>query len=281
MPSTFWSNTIWFILLGISTVIEFIFIFAKAENRKTALALFFTLSGITFAYEAVICCFLKAYSYFPMILPKLPLDDQLAGNIFSQFSVAATAVLVEVLNLKYYWVLIIAGIYALIEELFINIGVYKHNWYSTWMTFIGFILLSGLTSKIYTNTFKGTSRTLHYICIFFGLYTLHMITVLWAFKLIGIISFNTKIFPDDLSSYALLALSNLFLLIIICMVVYFSKLKWLWKSLLVLALYAALYFANKVNLIYFKEGWFFIFATIDIFGMFLYVYVLDKLYSRK
>jgi hypothetical protein len=89
-----------------------------------------------------------------------------------------------------------------------------------------------------------------------------------------------KILPDALSSYALLALSNLFLLSIICTAIYFSKFKWQWKSIVILALYAALYIASKINLISIKEGWFLIFTTIDIFSMYLYIYILDKSYGQ-
>jgi len=280
MKSTFWSNTIWFILIGISTVIELIIILTKAKQRKSTLALYFSVCGITFTYEATICCFLKAYNYFPMVLPHLPLDEQLAGNLFSQFSVSATALLIVVLNLKYYWVLIAAGAYGIIEEFFIYLGIYKHNWYRTWMTVAGFILFFRLTKKMYEKALDDLYHIWRYIFIFLGLYTLHMITLLWVPKLLGIINFNIKILPDAMHSYALLALCNLVIISITCIIIYFSKINWWWKFLLFSALYAILYFAQKMNLIQIKEGWLFLYPTIDIFGMYFYVYLLDNLYDQ-
>lgn len=281
MKPAFLSNTIWFILLGVLTAVEILIILVKAKNRKAALALFCTVSGMTFTYEAIICCFLKAYNYYPMIFPQSPFDDYLAGNLFSQFCITATALMIAVLNLKNYWILIIAAVYGVVEELFLYLGIYSHNWYQTWMTVVGLILLFTVTRKIYKSTFKPLGHMLRYTYIFFGLYTLHMPSITWAFKLTGILAFNMGIIPDPLSSYAMLALAVLFFLSITCMFIYFSKLKWLWKLMLTLTIYIVFNIASILNLIYIKEGWFFIYTTISFSSMFLFIYILDKLYNGK
>lgn len=280
MSSLFWSNTIWFILLGISTVIEMILVLTKSKYWKSTLALYFAICGMTFLYEAAIFCFFKAYNYYPMIIPQSPYDDGLVGNLFSQFSVSATALLIAVLNLKKYWIFIFAVVYVVIEESFLKLGIYSHNWYQTWMTFPSLILLFWVARKLYHKFYQGLNPVLRYIYIFFGLFTLHVPTIKWAFKLSGVLSLNMKILPDEFSSYALLILSNLLLISITCVIIYFSKFKWWWKSVLFLTLYFTLYISCKVNLIHIKEGWFLIFSTIDIFGMYLYIYILDKLLGK-
>ncbi len=103
----FWSNTIWFILLGITTILEITYIIVNAEKRRLLFALYLTISGMTYSFEVTIFGFLKSYDYYPMIFHQISrLDDGLAGNIFSQFSVSATALIISFLNLKYYWYLI-------------------------------------------------------------------------------------------------------------------------------------------------------------------------------
>ncbi|MFT5871966.1 MAG: hypothetical protein ACI8WT_000892 [Clostridium sp.] len=52
------------------------------------------------------------------------------------------------------------------------------------------------------------------------------------------------------------------------------------ESIVILFLYFTIYFAKNLNIIYIKEGWFLIVATIDIFGMYLYVYIFDKLFNE-
>ncbi|MDP4128312.1 MAG: hypothetical protein Q8912_15445, partial [Bacillota bacterium] len=112
MTTAFWTNTIWYILLGILCIIQIIALLKKANNRKHVTALYLIIAGITFSFEATVYLFLKAYDYYPMIFPQSPLNDGLAGNLFSQFSVTASALLISVLNLKYYWFLIFSLIYG-------------------------------------------------------------------------------------------------------------------------------------------------------------------------
>jgi hypothetical protein len=280
MISAFWSNTIWYILLGISTVVVMIFVFYKAENRKHILALFLIMSGFTFSIEVIVYCFLRAYDYYPMIIPQSPIDDGLAGNLFSQFSITSTALLVGILDLKYYWIFIFAGIYGIIEELFLMLGVYSHNWYRTWITIIGFVVLLGIMKKMFKDSSMYTRPILRFISMFFALFTLHMILIWWLILLSGIVGITFNYFADPMINYTFISFMNLFVLSTLCIIIYFfiSK-RWL-KAAGILALYGAIYFAEKFNIIYIKEGRFFIIATINIFGMYLFVNILDKLFKK-
>lgn len=279
MSSTFWTNTIWFILLGITTIIELIIVFYKAENRKSVLALYCTVCGITYNFEITIFAIFHSYNYYPMVILNYPFDDGIVGNLFSQFSVSATALLIAVLDLKFYWYLIFAGIYGIIEELFLHLGIYKHNWYQTWMTVAGFLLLSWITKKMY-KSLKKLSNFWRYIYILFGLFTLHVNTM-WSFRQLGIHTFSTSLFSDYGRSSGILSGSYYLLLSNIIMVMCFKKVKWWWQAIVISALYISHYIAAKLNLMYYKEGWFFTFTTIAIFSMYLYIYILDKLYGSN
>ncbi len=279
MPSSFWSNTIWYILLGVLTVIQMVAVLRMEKDVKYVMTLLFVISGITFTFEATVL-FFKAYDYFPLIMPKFPIYDSMAGNLFSQFSVVSTALLIAVLNLKYYWFFVFSMIYGIIEELFLKYGLYKHyDWYKTWMTMLGLLILFGFTKRIYQNKYLFRLPILRYFFMFHGLFTLHMPTAWWIQMLSGIITLNIKILPYAMSSFVLICIGNLFLIANTSMFIYYSALKWCWKSLIILILYCILYFAHKLDLIYIhKAGWFLIFASIDIWGMFLCIFILDKLF---
>jgi hypothetical protein len=102
---------------------------------------------MAFSIEVTIFCFLKAYNYYPMVFPQSPINDGLAGNLFSQFSITATSLLIAVFNLNDYYFFIFGGIYGIIEELFLKLGIYSHNWYQTWITVLGLILIFWMTKK--------------------------------------------------------------------------------------------------------------------------------------
>ncbi|MEQ2527870.1 hypothetical protein WMO40_14270 [Bacillaceae bacterium CLA-AA-H227] len=281
MGDAFWSHTIWFILLGLTTIIELIVIFSKVTNRKPVFAVYLTISGMAFCFEMVVRSYLKAYTYYPMLLPHSPPDDSIAGNIFSQFSVTATALLIAVLKLKYYWYFIFALMYGAIEELFLALGVYKHNWYQTWMTVVFLLILFWITKYVYRITFTRLNGFLRYVFIFLGLLTLHQHTIVWIFRIIGIQRFSEKVLSDTDHSLVLLSSSYMLLLGVTIMILYFTGIRWRWKVAVILLLYFVHMLAMKFDLIIYKAGWFWFSTSVSIWGMYLYTYILDKLYESR
>jgi hypothetical protein len=280
MGTTFWTNTIWYILLGIITIIVLVIIFIKSTNRKHVLALYLTICGITFcAFEVIILMCLKAYIYFPKIFTNQH-DDSVVGNLFSQTSVSATAVLIAVFNLKFHWQIIIALIYGGIEELFILMGIYKHNWYRTWMTIVGLFILFRIAKIVSTILSKHLGRIWRYIFIYFGLCTLHLHLINWASKAVGVRSFNETLCPDTDCSIAIVAGTYHLLLAVSTMILYFTNIKWKWKVAGIFILYIAHLFAEKYQVFISADGWFFILTSISILGMYLNIYILDRLYPK-
>lgn len=280
MSSTFWSNTIWYILLGIITILVLVIVFTKTPNRKHGLSLYLTISGITFfAFEVTILMCLKAYIYFPKIFSNQH-DDSVVGNLFSQTSVSASALLIAVFNLNFRWQLIIAVIYGGIEELFILMGIYKQNWYRTWMTIIGLLIFFHIAKIVSTMLSTRIRRIWRYIFIFFGLCTLHFHLVTWASKAVGIRSFNETLIPDNDCSIAIIAATYHLLLAVSTMILYFTNIKWKWKFSGIFILYTAHFFAEKYQVLISADGWFFILTSISIWGMYLNVYFLDRIYPK-
>lgn len=282
--SYFWTNTIWYVLLGVLTLIELVFIIFKAENRRLAFAFYLTISGLVLYFETANLIFLKAYAYYPKILqhPPFPYHDVLAGNLFSQFSVAATALMVAVLNLNYYWFIFFAIIYGIIEELFLALGIFSHNWYRTWMTVI-LLPLFFWTAKIMFIKIKQGIKPIFYCgYIYLGLFPLVIIILIWGFfQLLGIEYGNATLFHDPNNSRFFIFTVYFNLISIPIMLIYFLRFKLIWKTVVILLLYTIYYIGYKLNLIIIKEGWFLPVSTITIFWTYLSVFILDRLYDAK
>ncbi|WP_019154210.1 hypothetical protein [Robertmurraya massiliosenegalensis] len=281
MGTAFWSHTIWFILLGITTIIELIVIFLKVKQRKPIFALYLTVSGMTFFFEMIILSVLKAYTYFPKIILNSPPDDSIVGNLFSQFSVSATALLLATLKLRYYWYIVFAVLYGLIEELFKALGIYKQNWYQTWMTVVFLMFFFWVTKQAYRICFTRLKGFLSYLYIFLGLLTLHQNTIVWVLRLSGIQKFSDHLLADKVHSLILLSSMYMLLLGTIIMIIYYAGIRWKWKIAVIVFLYMAHFLAMKLDLMSFKEGWFWISSSISIWSMYLYTYMLDTLYSSR
>jgi hypothetical protein len=189
--------------------------------------------------------------------------------------------LIAAYNLKYYWYFIFAGAFCGIEELFLYLGIFKHNWYMTWMTFAGLLFFFWGTKKIYLqNISKNIGNIWRSIYIFYGLLPFHII-MMWVFKLFRLHTFG-KVFLQIQTSKIMIILGAYELVLgATAIALYFLKIKWWWKMAAILLLYVAHYFAAKFNLMHYKEGWFFVVTTIAIFSMYLYTCILDKLYDQK
>lgn len=278
--NTFWKNTIWYVLLALTTVCAAVFAIGKSHDRKRYIAFFISVSGITFFIEISLFGFFKAYQYYPMIFLHISsLDDGLAGNIFSQFSIASTLLLVCVFNLKHFWVFIFAAVYGLIEELFLRLEIYEHYWYRTWMTVAGFIILTYFVRLIYYRTFNKPGKALQYLLIFAAVFVPHTILITWPFKLFGYPAFGFLFRDRDLSDMVTFSI-NFMVLSVIIIAAWMKRLKWWWHAGIIIFFYAAYYGCYLLNFLLYKRiGTLAAFASAEIFGMYLSVMLFDRLYD--
>ncbi len=280
MSPSFWSSTIWYVLLGAVTVIELVIILLKADNRQRVFAFFLSISGLTFSMEMGVYSFLKGYQYFPMIIPQSPPDDSIAGNIFSQLFISATAALIAVLNLKFLWFVIFAFAIGAIEEFFMKIGIFKQYWYQTWMTTLGLLPIFWVVKKLYLKTIGHIGQWWRYVFVYLGLVTLYQHTINWPLRLMKLRLFSENFLSDKERSLVVLSAANMLLTAAAIMAVYYSHINKIWKAAIVIGLYIVCFAAEKAGLIIYKEGWFFWASSISTGGMYLYTFILDKLYSH-
>lgn len=277
----FWSHTIWYILLGVITVSELaILLWYSPHRRKFLIALYLTITGLAFSFEMMVLTFFKAYSYMPMLIPQSPPDDSIAGNLFSQFSVSATAVLIARFRLRYYWYFIFSVAYGLIEELFLYLDIYKHNWYQTWMTVALLPILFWIAQRAHDSCLKPIWRQLRFVYIFLGLVTLHIHSISWPLNLAGIREYGQLLHDRNRS---IIVLSLLYTLILgsAIMYIHFSRINWMRKLSIILVLYVGVRIAEHYQIILIKNHWFLFTSSIAIWGMYLYTYVLDQLYNQS
>ncbi|KUG05399.1 hypothetical protein ASZ90_017171 [hydrocarbon metagenome] len=278
---SFWTNTIWYIMLGILTLIQLTIVMLKNKSRSLNLAFYITILGIILTFEMIILIYLGAYTYYPMILknPPLPFDDMLAGNLFSQFTVSATVLLVSVLNLNLFWFLIFPIGYGIIEESFKALGIYSQNWYQTWMTVTLLPAGFGIARKMYEAIKSGIKPVFYYIYVYFGLFPLNIINLNWGLQLLRIQDFSLALLPDPIMSRHFLVLMQFFLLSVPMMIIYFRQLKGIRAALLIIIIYIIYYAGWQMDLIIMKPGWFWPASTISLIWMYLSILVLDRLYG--
>lgn len=217
-----------------------------------------------------------------MILDKsrMPYDDVLVGNLFSQTSISVTLLLAAVFDLKKYWYFVFAVLYGLIEELFLYLGIYSHNWYRTWMTIILLPVCFWVIRFMYVKILAGVKPAYYYGYIMLGLFPLNIIILNWFFMLTGIQDMSLHLLTDPIRSRHMIVLIMFFPLSISMMVVYFSRAKVQWKGLIVVVQFVLYYIAYRTKFFLIKEGWFPVVSTSTVVWMYFSILLLDKLFSE-
>jgi hypothetical protein len=277
----FWTNTIWYLLLGILTVFVLLFVLIKVKNRKFVFALYMTLTGMALIFETIVKIVYKSYMYYPKIIMNSQYDDSLAGNLFSQFSVGSTALTVAVFQLHPICYTLLAGVYCLIEKIFLAMGIFSHNWYRTWMTFVSLIIFFWVAKKHHREIQEKTKSWIYYLSIFAGMFTLDVVTLIWGFILSGLQDYSRDYFSDPITSRYILAVLYFTVVAIISMLIYFLKLKWQWKTIVFLALYALNFIADRLHIFHIKDGWFLVCSTVTIFWVYFSVRFMEYLFEER
>ncbi|MDR3540200.1 MAG: hypothetical protein P4L69_04425 [Desulfosporosinus sp.] len=279
MYSTFWGNTIWFVLLFVTSIITIVFLLYKTNNRKFALAFLFSIIGFSFILEAFLVLGFHAYTYYPKIVPDAFLDA-VFGNYFSQISVSSTALMLAICNLSYIWYGIFGLIYFLIDLLFARLGIYQHFWYKSYYTFFGFILFSWLTKKWYEAAKNSTNRFINYTSLYFSVASISTFTIFLGQRLLGIQLLKGHLFADTAKDNTSTDFVYQFIVLNFLIILYKSKLHRGVKIFAFSGLFIAQYFAYSAGFIDITKGLFFTVTSLDLIGCYCLIAVFNYLLSR-
>lgn len=280
----FWSNTIWYLLLGVITIGQIIYTLYHSENRSRSFAFYLTIVGPPLFLETMVLIFFDAYVYYPMIILNTnvdPFNDVLVGNLFSQFGVASSALLIAVLRKPFYWNVVVAFLYCVVEELFKMINIYQQYWWKTWMTFIGLVIFFTLTKWMYANLVKGLRPIFYYSYIKLGMFSICTILLLWGIlDLSGLMRFTDALFSNPkLSRYGLYVI--FFSICYPIMIWAYVQQQWIRKFAASALVGAIIYTGYKYELLIFREGWFWQTSIFMILWTYIAVWGLDTLYGKK
>lgn len=280
MPSSFWSNTIWYVLLFITSIISMVLVLIKSKHRKFTIAFTLATLGFTYLIESILIISLNAYRYYPKLVDDL-FQDTVLGNVFSQVSISSTSTLTIVYDLSYKWYFIYALVYYLIEELFVNLGIYQQLWYKSIYTLIGFTPLFWFIKIWYNKLISSSKYFIHYITLFLSTFAVVANTIMMPLKLLEIQIFKVNFFGELSKNHTTTAIIYGFFLINILINLYKYRLHWTWKVIAFIILFFVQYIFYKMGIIYFKNRWFFSITLIDILGSYLWIAVLDRFLSQK
>ncbi|MEH7095039.1 hypothetical protein [Neobacillus vireti] len=161
MTSKIW----WYYLLVIIGAIMIIFIGFKKKKILDIFSFFVFVTAISWILELFILLMLNAYDYKPGLFED-PAAENIAGHLIANTALwSSTAILVMYLQLSVPWLCFISVSFMFIEELFLKVDAYEHNWWKTCMTGIGVFLFMWAMKKWYSKFYRNWYKLMRLITI--------------------------------------------------------------------------------------------------------------------
>jgi hypothetical protein len=223
---------IWYVALVVIGLIVITITYWKSRNKHT-FTLWFGMSGVCFFIEGFLHTTLRAYDFSPRFLPDKFSDSIWGGIVSDLFVLPPAAVLIGIFQLGLRWIIVISGIIAGIEELFLKLEIYEQYWWKTWYTFISVILLCYLAKVWYRRLSRPHGRSLTFIT---------MLSILYYFSIQFHLSINLHLKQGQFiskwiealgvnSNIIALPINVLFAFLLTILIVY--RVRWFWTATLI------------------------------------------------
>jgi hypothetical protein len=275
MSDAFWTNTVWYIALALTSLSALVVIFAKAPNRKRTFAFFFAVLGFSYWIEISLVLFFNAYVYHPMLIND-EFFDSVLGNIFSQVSVSSSAVLISVLNLSNWWLLGFSVAYFLVDLLFSWFGIYVHNWYQSVYTLAGFLIFGGAVKYWYKKICGSPSKLIYYPTLYLSSYAITGNLFGTALKLLDVRMFRSGLFPDPARDHTATAIIYGPILVIVSIALYKWKARLPLKAFVFLLLFVCQLGLVQSGILVMKPGWEIFILLLDLAGYYGFTVLIDR-----
>ncbi|WP_156422754.1 hypothetical protein [Bacillus sp. FJAT-29937] len=159
------ANSIWYFSLVFIGLIIFMFTYWNSNHFRKDLAVYFFAAGLSFIGEFVVLILLNSYHYYPHVFKEKWTDD-IFGSLISQGVIIPIVLMaIAAFRLKTKWVILIISLIAFIEELFLRLHIYEHNWWKTWYTIV-LLLLAAYIMKWWRRKLNDPSTLIKFLTIY-------------------------------------------------------------------------------------------------------------------
>ncbi|WP_078554052.1 hypothetical protein [Bacillus alkalicellulosilyticus] len=177
-----------YIVLTIVHTIVVIITFYKKRNKKQLFLLLMSNIGLCYHFEYIVVNLFQGYIYKPNVLKNKQFDNILGAILSQAVYVPFTSILLTGFHLgwkaKWGW----SVYFAVIETLFLKLGIYRHQWWRTSYTFLLLPLFFYISDKWYEQL-KGNNKVVQYISMYY-LNVVTNVNLLFILAYVGKIKFG-------------------------------------------------------------------------------------------
>ncbi len=173
-------NSFPFLILFVLHSVLMVYSFYKSKKKKKLFILLMSNIGLAYVFEYVILNVLHAYKYKPKVFKVKEMDNVFGGILSQAIFVPFTAIFLTSNQFGWKAKTIFSAYFALIENLFIKLNVYRHRWWKTIYSFLLFPFYFQLSDIWYKQLQKG-KPLIRFLSLFFMTFVTG-INLLFAFS---------------------------------------------------------------------------------------------------
>ncbi|MCA0753543.1 hypothetical protein KP806_00650 [Paenibacillus sp. N4] len=186
-------NSIPYLILTAFSVIA-ISVLMLHKRAAWPLILLLSFSGMIYVFEFFIYLWFDSYRYFPRLV-GIPFYDSTLGAVVSNLlAVPVAAAYVAVYRLSWRWIVCLALIFAGIEWLFLELGIYEQYWWKTAYTLIAQLFFFRLARQ-WPIWLAGRGRVIRFVTLLMISWSVAA-TLVFVLALTGIRIFHIGYFAD-------------------------------------------------------------------------------------
>lgn len=245
---------VYYLILAAIGLAVTVFVFHKEKNYYKLIVFFLFAAMFADCGEVVVLLIFNGYAYSLGIFSNFYAENILAHLIMNNTLWPAVAVFVAAYSPRFRSIITISIIFFALDILFIQLGVYQHNWWRSWMSgaavFLFLIIMRFWYAKLEDEKFK-IMRYLTYSFIF----SLIMFMPTSILILTDKAFYHARIFADiykDSVFFSFLFHSSIALL---CTSFLCVLEKWYWKLIPFLLFLISDYLLMALGILNFAYGW--------------------------
>lgn len=164
------TNLLWFLALALISVLIIYITYKKTEFHHN-LAVYFLTMGLAFLMEYIVLILGDAYSYYPRFFTVQWYDDVFGSSISQAFFIPSVLMATAAFRVPIKWVVLIIGAIFGIEEFFLWLGIYEHNWWKSWYTTI-ILFVSVFVIKWWRHRVERPNFFIRFVTIYMAITTI-------------------------------------------------------------------------------------------------------------
>ncbi|WP_035331601.1 hypothetical protein [Cytobacillus firmus] len=268
------SNLLWFLGLVLISI-GLIYITYKKTDFRLNLAVYFFTMGLSFLLEYIVLILGQAYTYYPNFFSIHWYDDVFGSSISQAFFIPSVLMAIAAFRIPFKWIIIIiASIYG-IEELFLGLGIYEHNWWKSWFTPV-ILFAAVFVIKWWRNRVDAPSFFIQFITVYMAITTIFQGISFGLTAIVGSHYYKVGWFESPYQDHVAFSVLVWIIYALLLTVVIIKYYRFKWLSLLFFADFAFHIIMVKMGILVISSFWNPIFFSVILILLLILIRKLNN-----